>query len=276
MPDFSIEIPDELKYIFYSIIKGAYDDSINQLCIPVTKLCLKKNLVTDEIKDPDERLKMLDVVDGFEGLDFSMSGFFEDDNDNINIVVRYKIDLPTPVRIFPPFTIIQRASVRGWLGGDEQNNESREDEKQEDIWSLDNFTRGRKIRKLFGANLPFTFPVLASFNYGSGTATMIKSMDLTSASYQNIERVSKKIKFHIEELEAYNGQEKPWGQDKIIIKNNNIIKRQLILVIPNNPITSVVELEIEQCKLYAQSKGINLKIQKYGHKKAIEKDEDIY
>ena len=260
------EIPDEIKHIFHSIIKGAYNDTLSQLCIPIAKICLKKYLITDKIEDPDERLKTLDIVDGFEGLDFSMSGFFEGDNDNIHIVVRYKIDIPTPVKIFPLLTIIQKASVRGWLGGDEKNYAKKDDEKQEDIWSLDNFTRGKKIREIFGANLPFTFPVIARFDFASGTATMIKSMDLTLKSYQNPKILSRKIKLYIGNLQAYSGQEVPWGKNQIIIKNNNIIKKELILVIPNNEITSEIEFEIEQCVLYANNKNIHLNVKKYGHK----------
>jgi hypothetical protein len=271
----NFELPDELKSILYSIIKGVYDDSVNQLFIPITKMCIRKYLTTDEIKDPDERLKMLDIEGGFTGLDFSMSEFFEDDNDTISIVVRYKINIPVPIKILPRFTVIQKATVRGWLGGDDEYARYRDEENDEDIWSLDNFTRGRKIRELFGANLPFTFPVIARYDNDSGTITMIKSMDLTLAYYQDPAVVSKKIRIYIDELKAYKGQETPWGRDKIVIKNSNIAKRQLTLVIPGNSIVSVVMKEIEQCRFYAANNGVDLNVVKYGKKQIFgEETED--
>ncbi|HOJ09667.1 MAG TPA: TadE/TadG family type IV pilus assembly protein [Clostridiales bacterium] len=256
------DIPPELREILYNVLKGIYEDSFNQLCIPIARLCSKKYLTTYEVKDPDNRLRMLDIIDGFKGLDFSMSEFFEED-DNIDIVVRYKVKIPAPVRIFPSICIIQKASVRAWLGGDEiiEKDEKGED----DIWSLDNFSRGRKIRELYGANLPFNLPVIARFE--KGTATMIKSMDLTADSYQEPELVSKKVELYINELLGYQGQEVPWGKDQIIIKPGDIKVRQLILVIPGNPIEPKVINTLEECRLKAGTEGIILKIEKYGYKK---------
>lgn len=270
----NIQPPEELKDVLYSFIKGTYDDAINQICIPLVKICVRKYLVTDEIKDPNKRLEALDIAGGFDGLDFSMSEFFEDDNDTINIVIEYRINIPTPMKIFPPLRIIQNASVRGWVGGDEIIDRNEDEKVQEDIWSLDNFTRGRKIRNIFGANLPLTFPVIARFDHGSGTAVMIKSMDLTLEYYQKPEIVSKKIKQHINELKEYKGQEVPWGRDRIIIKQDNIMKRKLTLVIPENPITSVIEKELEECKFYAESNGVNLSIIKYGNKQGVSDEFD--
>ncbi|HHV96513.1 MAG TPA: hypothetical protein GXX37_08605 [Clostridiaceae bacterium] len=259
------EFQDEMKNLLYSILKEAYGDSIDRLFIPIAKMCIKKYLVTNEIRDPDERLKALDVNGGFNGLDFSMSELFKDENNTISIVVKYKINMPVPIKILPSLTVIQKASVRGWLGGDEVLEQTKD--VKDDIWSLDNFTRGRKIREIFGANLPFTFPVIARYDEDSGTVTMIKSMDLTLEYYQDPVKVSKKMKLYINELKAYRGQEVPWGKDKIVIKNSDIVKRQLILVVPNNPINLEVEQEIEQCRLYAADNGIDLKVIKYGTKR---------
>jgi len=267
-----IALQDELKSLLYSVIKGTYDDSTDQLFIPIIKMCIKKYLVTDEIREPDERLKILNIAGGFNGLDFSMSEFFRDENDTISIVVRYKINMPVPVNILPQFTVIQKASVRGWLGGDEVIDQAK-NRTNEDIWSLDNFTRGRKIREIFGANLPFTFPVIARYDNDTGTVMMIKSMDLTLTYYQNPSAVSKKIRLYIDELKAYKGQEVPWGKDKIVIKNSDIAKRQLTLVIPNNPINSEVEQEIEHCRLYAADNGVDLNVVKYGTKQMARDEE---
>lgn len=189
-------IPENLRDMLHSVIKGMYEDDFNRLCSILTKIYMEKYFidVDNKTEDPDKKIKRLNINDGMSGLDMSMSSFFEDDINDIDIVVRYKIDIPVPIKIFPALHIVQRATVKAWLFGDEiiDNNE-------EDIWSLDNFTRGKKIREIFGANLPFNFPVIARFN--SGTATMIKSMDITTKSYQNPEMVKRKLSFMLMNLQ---------------------------------------------------------------------------
>jgi hypothetical protein len=128
-------------------------------------------------------LERLGVAGGYDGLDFSDSSFCAEGTGDINIVVRYTVRIPVPLRIFGDLHFEQKARVRAWMGGDNPFD------KTEDIWSLDNFTRGRKIREIFGANLPWGFPGISSFK--NGCAILIRSMDITVATYQepgNIER----------------------------------------------------------------------------------------
>jgi hypothetical protein len=254
------DIPEELRDMLYSVIKGIYEDDFNRLCSTLTKIYMGKYFTDGEIKDPDKKLKKLNIDDGMNGLDMSMSSFFVDDKNDIDMIVRYKIDIPVPIKIFPPLHFVQRATVKAWLFGDEIINDN-----EEDIWSLDNFTRGRKIRKMFGANLPFNFPVIARFN--SGTAVMIKSMDLTAKSYQMSEAVKKKVELYINELAGYPGQENPWGKDGIVIKREDIKVKQLLLVIPENPVVKEVMESLEECIIYARGVGVLLSIRKYGYKK---------
>lgn len=257
------DIPEELREELYALIKGMYEDDLNKLFSTLAKIYMRKYFMSSEAKDPDERLRKLNIDGGIDGLDMSMSGFFANDRNDIDLVVKYMIDIPIPIKIFPPLCFIQRAAVRAWLYGDEKI------ESEEDIWSLDNFTRGRKIREIFGANLPFNFPVIAKFS--SGTATMIKSMDLTAKSYQEPEITSKKIQVYINELAEYNGQEKPWGQGGIVIKREEINKKELLLVIPENPIGNGVIKSLEECKIYASGRGVVLRIERYGYKKEVSK-----
>jgi hypothetical protein len=152
------DIPEELRDMLYSVIKGIYEDDFNRLCSTLTKIYMGKYFTDGEIKDPDKKLKKLNIDDGMNGLDMSMSSFFVDDKNDIDMIVRYKIDIPVPIKIFPPLHFVQRATVKAWLFGDEIINDN-----EEDIWSLDNFTRGRKIRKMFGANLPFNYNFYTSY-----------------------------------------------------------------------------------------------------------------
>ena len=64
-------------------------------------------------------------------------------------------------------------------------------QNEDDIWSLDNFTRGRRIREIFHANLPSNFPGIAA--YSNGVATLIHSLDVTAASYQDPADIGRKL-----------------------------------------------------------------------------------
>lgn len=73
--------------------------------------------------DVDAYLQNFGIENGYEGLDFSASSLFCDDNmQMIDIVVEYDIDLSFITYVLPEskFHVIQRASIAGWAGGDDQ------------------------------------------------------------------------------------------------------------------------------------------------------------
>lgn len=258
---------EELKSIGFAIVSEAFSDIKTQVFLPAVRLNLKKYLKSEDDTDINTKLLGLNIENGFNGLDFSESSFLENQNNDIDIIVKYKMSLPLPVKLFPKILIVQRASARIWVGEGEaaQANE-------DDIWSLSNFERGTKLRNIFGANLPGNFPVIAGFK--GGTANMIKSMDLTADSYQTQSAVKKKVYEYIDELANYQGQEKPWGSNKIVIKREEITQRKLTLIIPGNTLSSEINSELSKCIEYANSRGVNLSIEKYGMKKIDEKVEE--
>lgn len=265
--DIAADPLDEIKTIACCIAGGTFDDMKTQLFIPIVRLYMKKHLVTDEITDAEERLRSLNVVDGLSGLDFSGSSFLSDRNEDIDIVVRYRIRLPLPIRFTGDLEIVQRARARAWLGGDTKKGvlgDDRDSPGGDDIWSLSNFQRGLKIRRIFGANLPDSFPVIA--RYEAGRAVMIKSMDITAASYQNGGTVEKTLKRYLKELREYQGQDKPWGRDGIVIRKEDIRKKELLLVIPENKADDAIEAVLDDVVRYADSIGINMVIERYGIK----------
>jgi hypothetical protein len=134
----------------------------------------------------------------------------------------------------------------------------------ENIWELDNFERGRRIRKLYGANLPDNFPVICSFT--DGKAVIIKSLDFTTKTYSNTERIHERLKEIINVCEEYNGQGTPWGKDNIIIRKNQILSKEIVIVVPSDVMTAEQARQFEQGKYVAESKGIQLRIEKYGYK----------
>lgn len=261
----------ELKNAASYILSGALDKGKTIMLTPIVKLYMKKYLVTEKTTDVNKRLKSLFIKDGFDGLDFSESAFFEDTDETIDIVVKYSIRLPLPIQFLGDINLVQRAKVKAWMGGDETKGVLDGTINGEDIWSLSNFQRGRKIQKLFGANLPSNFPVIAKFS--NGNAVMIKSMDLTAKSYRTADNVSKTIEEYIKSLSEYKGQEKPWGSSGIVIHNNDIKSRELLLVIPENKLPDTTEKVLNDMVDYASKNGVKLTIERYGVKAAAEEEE---
>lgn len=262
----SLEI---LKSIATLALKEEFEDIKTEICIPFVKLRMGDYLKKRGMTNLNQRILNLNIFDGLDGLDFSWSRFFEDSNNDIDLVVKYKIKLPVPLKVIPDFLMIQRATARAWLGGDEAYKGQGQSE-QEDIWSLDNFQRGIKIREIFGGNLPLSFPVISRFD--SGKAVMIKSMDLTAKTYQDSLTVEEKVESYINKLYEFRGQEEPWGSKGIVIREIDISSKELTLVIPGNPIEPDMETALEKCRIKAMNKGIILVIEKYGYKKQYEQE----
>ena len=256
---------EELKSIAFHIASGAFNDVKTQLIRPLVKQNIKKYLKVDEAADINTKLLGLNIENGFDGLNFNKSNFFKDRNNDIEIVVEYRMSLALPVKILPEIKMVQTACAKAWTIGSVAMDSEDTHSDEDDIWSLDNFTRGKKLREIFGGNLPFNFPVIASFK--DGVATMIKSMDLTASTYQTADVVREKLYGYIEEIANFQGQEEPWGKDRIVIKNDDIKQKQLVLIIPGNTIQSEVERALYECIDYANSRGVTMTIEKYGMKK---------
>lgn len=174
----------------------------------------------------------------------------------LNIRVYYKLVSPFGSK---EKMIATSAAVYGELFYDIlENGDSQKNSK---IWDETNFNRGIYFRNEFGANLPFSYPVIAGWN--NGTATSIKSVDLTAPTYESDEEIVDKISRHIDELAGFSGTEEPWGQDKISIDESDISSRELIVIIPENT-PEDRRCVLEECISVAEEKGIVLIIETFG------------
>lgn len=139
------------------------------------------------------------------------------------------------------------------LEGDNPKNTSN------DIWSLNNFSRGDRFRDIYGTNLPKTYPVIDSND--NGNVSSLKSIDLTAPYYKSKSKITKTIKADIDQLSSFN------GTDKVINGKNysvrNIKGRTLTVVIPGNS-PADRKNTIESLSEYAKGKGVNLVIKEYG------------
>lgn len=150
---------------------------------------------------------------------------------------------------------------RGWIRGDQPIASITESGVS--VWSFDNFTRGKILRDIFGGDLPYDYPTIASFK--EGTALMIKSIDITKSTYESGKKLASEVRNMIEKLSAFHGTEGDSGVDPSLwISEGEIQTRKLLLVLPENPMSPVQSralLEVLQSD--AIFKHVQVEIQLY-------------
>ncbi|MDR1439854.1 MAG: hypothetical protein LBJ10_07560 [Clostridiales bacterium] len=253
-------IGDQIDSAAQSMVEGANSAIFSQYAGSV----VKKYLAGE-----DGQTAGLGVVGGLDGLDFAGSAYLADGSEDVVVMVAYKMRAPIFIRALSEYAFAQKACAKAWLYGEGAAPEGGGGEDAEfDIWSLGNFERGLKIREIFHANLPQSFPGISAFD--SGTATLIKSLDTTAASYQSARTVSQVIGAYIDDLAGYAGQERPWGSEGIVIRNEEIRLRRLVLVIPKNGIEPEISAAIDACVQTALSRGVYMQVERYGTKHETE------
>ena len=130
------------------------------------------------------------------------------------------------------------------------------------VWSLTNFERGLSIRASFGGNLPFNYPVIACWD--NGTATSIKSIDLTAPGYLSGGELTDNVTGFLNDLSNFEGTENAWGNAQIKIENEMITSKVLLIVIPENSPENVYN-ELLACNSIACMQGIEMRIEKFGN-----------
>lgn len=110
---------DEAYSLLFSIGGLAYNDAKSIVLQNITKLLVRKYINPNDISKVNSKLKALNIDGGLKDLDFTQSQFFKN-GDDIDIIVRYKLNLVLPINILPDLYIIQRATVRGWLDGSDR------------------------------------------------------------------------------------------------------------------------------------------------------------
>ena len=96
-------------------------DSVKRLIGQGAAWAMTKKYLDEPSRGADAYLRAYGVVDGYDGLDFSGSSLFcDEDMRMIDLVVEYDVDLSFANFVLPFTTvhIVQRVSVGGWVGGD--------------------------------------------------------------------------------------------------------------------------------------------------------------
>ncbi|PYG88520.1 hypothetical protein LY28_01369 [Ruminiclostridium sufflavum DSM 19573] len=231
--------------------------------LPVLKALVEENLEVSRIDTVNDRLRWLNLKNGFSGLDFSESRMLADGK-SIDLIVSYEMVFPFLTQFLPEIHLRQMASSCIWAG---EEGVKRAEEKTDGagIWDMSNINRGREIRKLQGANLPFSFPTIAIFS--NGKAVSIKSLNTEEAYYKSSDNLKKKLLMYIDKLEKFEGGK----SSEITIEGMQVCIRELRLIIPEAELLSNQQQAINECIKTAQGKGINLKVIKaYGRGKAAQ------
>jgi hypothetical protein len=143
---------------------------------------------------------------------------------------------------------------------------------KDSVWMMSNFERGIKLRSIFGANLPPTYPTIAIWS--NGTATSIKSIDLTAPEYNQEGHLKRKVRGYITALARFQGTPNGFGESNIIITPEDIKERKIIIVIPENSPSNVYN-ELQACVVTASENNVQVQINRYGNSyRFVPKSED--
>ena len=122
--------------------------------------------------------------------------------------------------------------------------------QQTSSWAAPWWERGRLIHGLLGENLRANFPVIDRF--ANGLATSIKSLDLTSPTYQNISNLTSRVQGYLVELARFQGAY--W------IQSGSITARELVLAVRPGVATDAQWMALEAMRDVATQLGIVLTI----------------
>ena len=122
------------------------------------------------------------------------------------------------------------------------------------IWGLVPFARGQQIEQLLGHNLPQNFPVIDRFDFATGVATSIKSIDLNAPTYQNAAALTSRLNSYVNSVAGFQGA----SLGDFDIRASQITARQLQLAIPSGGMSAAQQAAINAAVLRARSMDVNL------------------
>ncbi len=144
---------------------------------------------------------------------------------------------------------------------------------KDNIWSENNFSRGRQFRDKYKANLPSNFP---DISYWDGSKVMkISSIDLTAPYYKSDFALGNKLTLEINRIKNYRGTagKSPHG---IQISSETIRSRELIIVVPENSPEDRLSY-LEQIVNSSQTGNFHVRIEKdqksYRYEKLADNEE---
>jgi hypothetical protein len=170
-----------------------------------------------------------------------------------------------------PLGAVRRLScsvVPLWIGKDRKAASGEADQ----VWLMDNFSRGKYLRQLFGGHLPYDFPVIAAINQME--ALSIKSADLTAPTYQDASNLADLITAHMDNLAGFCEAHYHRRGTDIDLLPQMIEHRRLLLIIPENSQQAWLNDLLQEMQTLAAEKSIQLQIIRFGRSSRFKQDTD--
>lgn len=123
-------------------------------------------------------------------------------------------------------------------------------------WSLRGF-EGEQHMGVTGI-LAKNFPRIDDAMFQDGVFTSMKTLDLNAQTYQNMEKLEKRLESCLDKLDTWKGQEKFWGGQRI--DASEIQEKVLQIGIPNGCMTPEQAAVFEKIGREATARGIRLKV----------------
>lgn len=137
--------------------------------------------------------------------------------------------------------------------------EVREKLGKESIWDEPPVPRGRAFEELRSANLGSNYPVIDDIRIDAGTATSMKTLDLSTEPYQNVEAIDSTIRGYVDKLSTFTGF--TW-RDREYQKGKDFQDLYLELGIPAGKANSSQVSKLQELQDYAQDKDVRLVVVK--------------
>jgi hypothetical protein len=161
-----------------------------------------------------------------------------------------------------PLESILRTAIPAWPLTESIGDLDLKQDNPDDVWLLDNFSRGRQLRKVFWANLPHDFPVIA--RWSGGEASGIHSLDVTAPTYQNPDAIHLAVMKHLQRLAEFDGAIYERENEQIAISGGEIVSRCLVLIIPENENKAMTGVVWQKLGVEARSLGVHFQLERYG------------
>ena len=173
-----------------------------------------------------------------------------------------EIELKVTCKVFKIAKIGSSVRTRAWIRGD--NPLLALDESGVTVWDLGNLKRGKILRSIFGANLPYDYPVISIYDSSGKSATMIKSIDLTAPYYNSGRGLEKEIKEMIDKLRKFETTDGYNMRDGYLkISRGEIKSKKLLLVVPTNGFNDFNGTVLNNILVYASSNNIKVEMVTY-------------
>lgn len=250
---YMFQISDEISSLVSNSLLNSFESEYltskgDNVLLSLGENLLLKNKIEEEEKTFEKRIN-------------NFNACVESDDEFVNISCSYNFIMP--FKLFDSGLISRKQiySKRMFQGGmslEDYKIVSKKIDAGFDVWSLENYERAKVISNLLGGTDSFNGNGIDKIE--NGRAVAIVSLDFRKSSYQEVEKVTDRVRDEIDKLVLFkNGYVA--GE---FVTENTYTKKVLELVIPDSDISPELEKEFLRIKNEANNKGVSLKITQIG------------